>query len=50
MITATAIRGIGGVFEGRLVFRSDEEEKRAEKMVDDDLTRLWDENGPLPFR
>ena len=37
-----AIRGIGGVFEGRLVFRSDEEEKRAEKMVDDDLTRLWD--------
>ena len=42
VITATAIRGIGGVFEGRLVFRSDEEEKRAEKMVDDDLTRLWD--------
>ena len=42
VITATAIRGIGGVFEGRLVFRSDEEEKRAEKMVNDDLTRLWD--------
>jgi len=42
VITATALRGIGGVFEGRLVFRSDEEEKRAEKMVDDDLTRLWD--------
>ena len=32
VITATAIRGIGGVFEGELVFRSDEEEKRAEKM------------------
>lgn len=42
VITATALRGIGGVFEGRLVFRSDEEEKRAEEMVDDDLTRLWD--------
>jgi len=42
VITATAIRGIGGVFEGRLVFRSDEEEARAEQMIDDDLTRLWD--------
>jgi len=42
VITAAAIRGIGGVFEGRLVFRSDEEEKRAAKMVNDDLTRLWD--------
>ena len=42
VITATAIRGIGGVFEGRLVFRSDEEEARAENMIDDDLTRLWD--------
>ena len=44
VITATALRGIGGVFEGRLVFRSDEEEKRAEKMIDDDLTRLWKAN------
>jgi fructose-1,6-bisphosphatase class II len=42
VITATALRGIGGVFEGRLVFRSDEEEARAEQMIDDDLTRLWD--------
>ena len=42
VITATAIRGIGGVFEGRLVFRSDEEAARAEQMIDDDLTRLWD--------
>jgi len=42
VITATAIRGIGGVFEGRLVFRSDEEEARAKHMIDDDLTRLWD--------
>jgi len=44
VISATAIRGLGGVFEGRLVFRSDEEEKRAEKMVDDDLSRLWKAN------
>ena len=42
VITATAIRGIGGVFEGRLVFRSDQEEARAKNMIDDDLTRLWD--------
>ncbi len=41
VITATAIRGIGGVFEGRLVFRSDEEQVRAANMIDDDLTRLW---------
>ena len=41
VITATAIRGKGGVFEGRLVFRSDEERARAGGMVDDDLTRLW---------
>ena len=37
----TALRGLGGIFEGRLVFRSPEEEARAEVMVNDDLTRLW---------
>ena len=42
VITAAAILGIGGIFEGRLVFRSEEEERRAGGMVDDDLTRLWD--------
>lgn len=41
VISATAILGLGGMFEGRLVFRSEEEEKRAETMVNDDLTRLW---------
>ena len=41
VISATALRGIGGMFEGRLVFRSPEEEARAETMVNDDLTRLW---------
>jgi fructose-1,6-bisphosphatase class II len=44
VISATAIRGLGGVFEGRLVFRSDEEEARAGNMVGDDLTRLWQAN------
>jgi fructose-1,6-bisphosphatase II len=42
VISAAAIRGLGGVFEGRLVFRSPEEEARAENMVGDDLTRLWE--------
>ncbi|DAC59885.1 MAG TPA: class II fructose-bisphosphatase [Candidatus Poseidoniaceae archaeon] len=41
VITATAIRGIGGVFEGRLVFRSEAEGNRAADMIDDDLARLW---------
>ena len=41
VISATALRGLGGMFEGKLVFRSEEEEARAEVMVDDDLTRLW---------
>ena len=41
VISATALRGLSGIFEGRLVFRSAEEEARAQRMVDDDLTRLW---------
>ncbi len=41
VISATALRGLNGIFEGRLVFRSAEEEARAQRMVDDDLTRLW---------
>jgi len=44
VISATAIRGLDGVFEGRLIFRSKEEEARAETMVGDDLTRLWKAN------
>jgi len=41
VITATALRGLGGVFEGRLKFRSEEERNRAEGMVGGDLDRLW---------
>ena len=44
VISATAIRGLGGVFEGKLVFRSDEEEERASHMVGDDLQRIWKAN------
>ena len=45
VISAAAIRGLGGVFEGTLVFRSPEEEARAGEMIDDDLARLWKANG-----
>lgn len=41
VITATAIEGIGGIFEGRLKFKDIEEEERASKMIDDDLHKVW---------
>jgi len=41
VITATAIEGIGGIFEGRLKFKDFEEEERASKMIDDDLHKVW---------
>ena len=41
VITATAIEGIGGIFEGRLKFKDLEEEERASKMIDDDLHKVW---------
>ena len=41
VITATALRGLGGVFEGRLKYRDDDDRKRASSMVGDDLDRLW---------
>ena len=41
VITATAIEGIGGIFEGRLKFKDIEEEHRASKMIDDDLHKVW---------
>ena len=44
VITATAIEGIGGVFEGRLQFKDSEEEERASKMIDDDLHKVWKSN------
>ena len=41
VITATAIEGIGGIFEGRLKFKDIEEEERASEMIDDDLHKVW---------
>ena len=41
VISATALRGLGGCFEGKLVFRSQEEEKRASTMIDDNLEKIW---------
>ena len=41
VITATAIQGVGGVFEGRLQFKDSEEEQRASNMINDDLHKVW---------
>ena len=41
VITATALRGLGGVFQGRLKYRDAADRERASQMVGDDLDRLW---------
>ena len=41
VITATALRGLGGHFEGRLVTTNEDQERRAKEMVGDDVHRLW---------
>ena len=41
VITATALRGLGASFEGRLVFKNDGHRERAEKMIDGDVDRIW---------
>ena len=42
VITATALRGLGAPFEGRLVFKNEGHRERAETMVDGDIERIWD--------
>ena len=42
VITATALRGLGAPFEGRLVFKNEGHRERAEQMIDGDVDRLWD--------
>lgn len=42
VITATALRGLGAPFEGRLVFKNEGHRERAEQMIDGDIDRLWD--------
>ena len=41
VITATALRGLGAPFEGRLVFKNEGHRERAEAMIDGDIERLW---------
>ena len=42
VITATALRGLGGAFQGRLVFKNEGHRERAERMIDDDIEKLWE--------
>lgn len=42
VITATAIRGLGGRFQGRLVLSNETEAARAKAMVGDDIERVWE--------
>ena len=41
VITATALRGLKAPFEGRLIFKNEGHRERAEKMIDDNIDRLW---------
>ena len=41
VITAAALRGLGGHFEGRLVTTTEDHERRAREMLGDDVDRLW---------
>ena len=42
VITATAMRGLNAVFQGRLVFKNEGHRERAERMIEGDVERLWD--------
>jgi fructose-1,6-bisphosphatase II / sedoheptulose-1,7-bisphosphatase len=42
VLAAAALRSIGGQFQGKLLFRSDEERARARKMGVTDLDRIYD--------
>jgi len=44
VITATALRGLGAHFEGKLVFRNEGHRERAEEMIDGDIERIWQRN------
>jgi len=41
VISATALRGLGAAFEGRLVFKNEGHRERALSMIDDDIERIW---------
>ena len=44
VITATAVRALGGFFEGQLVFYDSEFENRARKMVGNNINKVWNAN------
>lgn len=41
VITAAALRGIGGHFEGRIVTTNEDHEKRAAEMLGDQVDKVW---------
>lgn len=41
VITAAALRGLGGHFEGKLVTTNDDHLRRAKEMVGSDIDRIW---------
>jgi len=41
VITATAVRALGGFFEGQLVFYDKDFERRAREMIGNDIDRIW---------
>ena len=41
VITATALRGLGGHFEGQLVTTNEDHSRRAAEMVGDDVDKVW---------
>jgi len=41
VITATAVRSLGGFFEGQLVFYDKDFKRRAREMVGSDIDRIW---------
>ncbi len=41
VITATALRGLGGHFEGQLLTTTEDHSRRAAEMVGDDVDRVW---------
>lgn len=53
VITAAALKCLGGDFQGRLIFNKDEEKRRAEKMGVTDLNRTYTRDelaqGPVMF-
>ena len=44
VITATAVKAMGGFFEGRLHFMADSFKERALKMLGSDISNLWSAN------